>query len=139
MILRSLLCFSLFFFYSVVHSQTQADISFADSIERFPQHHKIIKVPFPQQSFFAKLAFVPYWVYKNFVSSQDMAACSFHPTCANYCINSIQVKGVFWGIWATFDRLCRCHNSDDVHYDVHTNGRWLDTAFNYHQLSNHSF
>ena len=50
-----------------------------------------------------------FYGYKNFVSSQDMGSCVFHPSCSVYAIQSIKKKGVFFGSMSAFDRLTRCH------------------------------
>ena len=47
--------------------------------------------------------------YKTFLSSQDMGACVFHPSCSEYGIQSIKKKGIIAGMVDTFDRLTRCH------------------------------
>jgi putative membrane protein insertion efficiency factor len=47
--------------------------------------------------------------YKTFLSSQDMGACVFHPSCSEYGIQAIQKRGILTGMIDTFDRLTRCH------------------------------
>ena len=47
--------------------------------------------------------------YKEFISSQDVDACVFHPSCSKYTIEVIEKKGVVVGLLAGFDRLFRCH------------------------------
>lgn len=47
--------------------------------------------------------------YKEFISSQDIDACVFYPSCSKYTIDVIEKEGVIVGILAGFDRLLRCH------------------------------
>lgn len=47
--------------------------------------------------------------YKEFISSQDVDACVFYPSCSKYTIEVIEKKGVIVGLLAGFDRLLRCH------------------------------
>jgi uncharacterized protein len=48
-------------------------------------------------------------VYKEFVSSQDVDACVFYPSCSKYTIEGIERNGVIPGLLSGFDRLLRCH------------------------------
>ncbi len=49
-----------------------------------------------------------YWVYKNFISSQDLDSCVFVPSCSTYMMLSIRKNGVFLGFLDGMDRLTRC-------------------------------
>ena len=49
-----------------------------------------------------------YWIYKNFVSSQDIDSCVFTPSCSTYMIIAIQKHGVVRGFLEGMDRLTRC-------------------------------
>lgn len=49
-------------------------------------------------------------VYKNFISSQDIDACVFQPSCSVYAIECIHhEKGKFIAFMKISDRLMRCH------------------------------
>jgi putative membrane protein insertion efficiency factor len=49
-------------------------------------------------------------VYKNFVSSQDIDACVFQPSCSVYAIECIHHdKSKFIAFMKISDRLMRCH------------------------------
>jgi putative membrane protein insertion efficiency factor len=50
-----------------------------------------------------------YLFYKEFISSQDVDACVFYPSCSKYTIEAIEKKGIIVGLLAGFDRLSRCH------------------------------
>jgi putative component of membrane protein insertase Oxa1/YidC/SpoIIIJ protein YidD len=50
-----------------------------------------------------------YLGYKNFLSSQDMSVCVFHPSCSTFAIQSLQNDNIFEAYLKIFDRLSRCH------------------------------
>jgi putative component of membrane protein insertase Oxa1/YidC/SpoIIIJ protein YidD len=61
--------------------------------------------------------------YKKYVSSQDVDACVFSPSCSVYTIESVNKKGIFWGLLDGFDRLLRCNafvNEKDYEYNKFT-------------------
>lgn len=72
-----------------------------------------------------KLSFL---FYKKFISSQDVNACVFQPSCSIYMIEAVEKKGVFIGFLNGIDRLLRCHflvNKKDYLYNSKT-GRYYD-------------
>lgn len=58
--------------------------------------------------------------YKNFISSQDVDACIFNPTCSVYFIEAVEKKGFIRGLLIGTDRLLRCHNYGNQH-EYHKN------------------
>ena len=50
-----------------------------------------------------------FFMYKELLSSQDIDACVFTPTCSVYAIESIKRKGVIVGYFNAVDRLTRCN------------------------------
>lgn len=48
-------------------------------------------------------------VYKEVVSSQDIDACVFTPSCSVYAIESIKKYGPIVGYLSAIDRLTRCN------------------------------
>jgi uncharacterized protein len=48
-------------------------------------------------------------VYKELLSSQDIDACVFTPSCSVYAIESIKKYGVLVGSLSAIDRLTRCN------------------------------
>lgn len=66
-----------------------------------------------------------FMVYKNFISSQDGQACSFHPSCSVYAIQSIQKNGFFIGLLSGFDRLTRCNSLSPQKYEFDPESRLL--------------
>ncbi|MAC42069.1 MAG: hypothetical protein CMJ05_09815 [Pelagibacterales bacterium] len=59
-----------------------------------------------------------FFVYKTFISSQDGAVCSFHPSCSEYGITSIKKNGLLEGVLMTSDRLLRCNGLSPEKYDL---------------------
>lgn len=59
--------------------------------------------------------------YKSYVSSQDVNACTFEPSCSSYGLIAVQKRGVFMGMLKTFDRLTRCHALARELYEINTN------------------
>lgn len=61
--------------------------------------------------------------YKEFISSQDVEACVFQPSCSKYTIEAVEKKGVIIGLLDGLDRLLRCHsfvNERDYPFNTHT-------------------
>lgn len=54
-------------------------------------------------------------LYQKFVSSQDLPACNFTPTCSRFGMGAIQRYGMLRGILLTADRLLR-DNGCMMHY-----------------------
>jgi len=43
--------------------------------------------------------------------------CRFTPTCSQYAIEAIRVRGTVVGIWLAVKRICRCHPWGDCGHD----------------------
>ncbi len=54
-------------------------------------------------------------IYQNYISTQDMPACIFTPSCSQFSREAIQICGPIKGVLLTFDRLQRCHTFSDKH------------------------
>ncbi len=58
--------------------------------------------------------------YKELISSQDVNACVFQPSCSIYMMDAIEKKGFFIGFLDGMDRLLRCHflvsKNDYIYY-----------------------
>jgi putative component of membrane protein insertase Oxa1/YidC/SpoIIIJ protein YidD len=64
-----------------------------------------------------------FYFYKKYISSQDVDACVFYPSCSVYTIRAVEKKGVFKGLLEGFDRLMRCNsfvNQKDYEYNKFT-------------------
>ena len=48
-------------------------------------------------------------IYKFFISPLLGNNCRFLPTCSEYCIEALEKKGFFVGIFLTFKRILKCH------------------------------
>jgi len=57
-----------------------------------------------------------YFAYKEFISSQDVDACVFNPSCSTYTIKAIEKKGTLIGLLEGLDRLLRCHFFTEKNY-----------------------
>jgi putative membrane protein insertion efficiency factor len=64
-------------------------------------------------------------LYKNFVSSQDQAVCTFTPSCSEYGILSIKQFGVVKGGFMTMDRLTRCNGLSPTNYEYDPKAKLL--------------
>jgi uncharacterized protein len=66
-------------------------------------------------------------LYKELLSSQDVDACVFTPSCSVYAIESIKQKGVIVGFLNAIDRLTRCNPGPkkDMPIDLST-GKYSD-------------
>jgi putative membrane protein insertion efficiency factor len=55
--------------------------------------------------------------YKTFISSQDLTACTFTPSCSEYGILAIKGHGILKGGLMTIDRLTRCNGLSPLNYE----------------------
>jgi len=56
------------------------------------------------------IVYLCYLGYKEFISSQDVDACVFYPSCSTYAMEAINKIGVITGTLDGLDRLLRCHH-----------------------------
>jgi putative membrane protein insertion efficiency factor len=59
--------------------------------------------------FFKSAALVWIRIYQKGISSQDLPACVFHPSCSRFAFGAIQQAGPVKGILLAGDRLLRCN------------------------------
>jgi putative component of membrane protein insertase Oxa1/YidC/SpoIIIJ protein YidD len=65
--------------------------------------------------------------YQVFISSQDMPACNFVPSCSQFGAEAISRLGVVRGVLLTSDRLQRCNGVSTSRYQIDYNsGRLID-------------
>ena len=57
--------------------------------------------------------------YKEFISSQDVDACIFTPSCSVYAMESVKKLGLLEGLCNAFDRMTRCHSFGVDYYPKH--------------------
>ncbi|WP_210757226.1 membrane protein insertion efficiency factor YidD [Croceimicrobium hydrocarbonivorans] len=113
------LCITILFLSNFsLSAQSSEDLQLARSIMQEPEK--------PDYSYhyqgeteileFMKLLFTG---YKALISSQDVQACNFHPSCSVYAMQAIRARGFFGGSIDAFDRMSRCHPLSLDHYEVH--------------------
>jgi len=74
--------------------------------------------------FIFSVAFV---VYKELLSSQDVDACVFTPSCSVYAIESIKKNGAIIGYFIAIDRLTRCNPGRNKNMPIdRTTGKYYD-------------
>jgi putative membrane protein insertion efficiency factor len=56
-------------------------------------------------------------IYKRWISPLLPSACRFHPTCAEYMMQAVELHGVARGIWMGLRRLARCHPFHEGGFD----------------------
>jgi len=49
------------------------------------------------------------WVYQRFVSPVLGPACRYYPSCSQYAVEAIRMRGPFVGAFLALARLLRCH------------------------------
>lgn len=47
-------------------------------------------------------------VYQTYLSSMNISACKFYPSCSHYAGEAVQRFGARRGVWLTLKRLGRC-------------------------------
>jgi hypothetical protein len=47
-------------------------------------------------------------VYQTYLSSMNISACKFYPSCSHYAGEAVERFGARRGIWLTLKRLSRC-------------------------------
>jgi putative membrane protein insertion efficiency factor len=110
----SALIFSVVIFSSVTAQNTKHHVSkneqlhevFAPKKAEKHTHNQYLKKSSNELEATFALA---YTVYKNYISSQDMGNCVFHPSCSTYAIEALQTDNPFVAYVKIFDRLSRCH------------------------------
>jgi len=66
-------------------------------------------------------------IYKELISSQDLDACVFTPSCSVYTIESIKRKGLIAGYFSAIDRLTRCNPVGNKNFPVDpSTGKYYD-------------
>jgi uncharacterized protein len=49
------------------------------------------------------------WIYRRFVSPVLPAACRYYPSCSQYALEAVLLRGPLVGPWLALRRLLRCH------------------------------
>lgn len=56
-----------------------------------------------------KSLIAPIKAYQYLLSPWLGHSCRFTPSCSNYAIEAIEVRGAFTGLFLAFKRISRCH------------------------------
>ena len=70
-----------------------------------------------------------YYLYKNFITSQDTTRCRYSPSCSRYMVESVKKHGIC-GFIEGMDRLRRCTASEkrELFYDKNEKGNYIDST-----------
>jgi len=97
----------------------KSDLSFIIDHNRIgdsPQHESFAPF-FAGETNEAKLVLMGYMrLYQIFISSQDMSACIFRPSCSRFGMRAISRFGIVHGGLMASDRLLRCHATGRKYY-----------------------
>lgn len=66
--------------------------------------------------FVANLFMEAVYVYKDYISPQDMDVCTFHPSCSEYAFLCLKHQSFPEAVLNTGDRLMRCYGSNYIYY-----------------------
>tara|TARA_B100000780_G_C20867183_1_gene344863 strand:+ start:164 stop:385 length:222 start_codon:yes stop_codon:yes gene_type:complete len=66
---------------------------------------------------FGYLLIVPIWTYQKLISPFFPSTCRFSPSCSNYAIEAIKLRGPFIGFWLILKRISKCHPWGGNGYD----------------------
>jgi len=127
------LFFVLTFCFAILNAQTTVQI---ELMERHfePNVHKHYDVKLAKNNR-NELQFVfgsLFFVYKEFIASQDSYSCVFTPTCSEFAIMVIRKKGAFMGLLSSFDRLSRCNGLSPELYKIdQQNSKLIDPVSDY--------
>ncbi len=66
--------------------------------------------------FIANLFMEAVYIYKDYISPQDMDVCTFHPSCSEYAFLCLKHQSFPEAILNTGDRLMRCYSANYIYY-----------------------
>lgn len=66
--------------------------------------------------FVANLFMEAVYVYKDYISPQDMDVCTFHPSCSEYAFLCLKHQSFPEAVLNTGDRLMRCYSANYIYY-----------------------
>jgi len=74
-------------------------------------------------------------IYQKYISTQDLPACNFSPSCSRFGMGAIQKYGFFRGVLLTADRLLRDNGMAlHTHYPFdEVSGKYIDPVEGYSQ------
>ena len=130
-------CLSVFVFVLPAFSGEAADLAFIRKFNPIvkPKPQEVVRFN-PQETSELKLVATGLIrFYQKFISSQDVPACGFHPSCSRFGMACIQKYGMVRGLLLTADRLIRCNGSQWQHYHKDSvTGKYIDPVSDYATL-----
>jgi putative membrane protein insertion efficiency factor len=70
--------------------------------------------------------------YQMYLSSMNISACKYYPSCSHYAGEAVQRFGARRGVWLTAKRLLRCQPFSRGGFDP------VPDRVNYQRISSHS-
>jgi len=80
--------------------------------------------------FFQSSALVWIRIYQKGISSQDLPACVFHPSCSRFAFGAIEEFGAIRGVLLAGDRLLRCNPFANKYYQF-DGEKLIDPVYRY--------
>jgi len=130
-----ILFYTLLFNFTIntIYAQSTEDMKFAKTLfieKPSEDFHKYVK---EDKNEIEKTFSVAFMFYKNFISSQDIDACVFQPSCSVFAIECIHhEKSKLIAYLKISDRLMRCHPlvSKGTYLIDEKTGKYLDPIEN---------
>ena len=66
----------------------------------------------------ARLLMKSVWIYKDYISPQDLDVCTFYPSCSEYAFLALKSESFPEAVLDAGDRLMRCYDGNHIYYDV---------------------
>jgi putative component of membrane protein insertase Oxa1/YidC/SpoIIIJ protein YidD len=107
-----------------LNAQQSADFSFARGLINEPVR-EVFQFDKNYRNELVAMTNILFLGYKSFISSQDINACVFHPSCSVYAMTSIRNNGFSIGFLAAFDRMARCNGLSVSQYEFDFEKRLL--------------
>lgn len=130
-------CLSAIIFVLPAFSGEAADLAFIRKVNPIvkPKPQEVVRFN-PQETSELKLVATGLIrFYQKFISSQDVPACGFHPSCSRFGMACIQKYGMVRGLLLTADRLIRCNGSQWQHYHKDSvTDKYIDPVSDYAPL-----
>ena len=137
LLLFCIFCLSTFVFIFPAFSDEAADLTFILKFNPItPQKsQEVIRFNSRETSELKLAATGLIRLYQKFVSSQDLPACNFSPSCSRFGMACIQEYGVVRGIVLAADRLLRCNGAHSRYYHKDSvTGKYIDPVSDYATL-----
>lgn len=91
-----------------IHQQLLEDLNLLTDVGRLVPSERVLPSSRPVR-IQTLLAVFLIRLYQRFISTQDVDACNFIPSCSNFALCAITRYGLIKGSLLAADRLLRCH------------------------------